>query len=356
MKKRISILILAAAMILSCLAGCSGSGAFDNAKAESNYAYSSSSSGAAAPMPTASFAEASWDEEAYEMPMEPEEADISGDSMLSTGAVAADRKIIRNANLNLQTKEFTASVEKLQSVVTELGGYISQADVSVYNSYYELHSANYTVRIPSDKFDSFISRRESMGSVTSTYVWTNDVTDSYFDQQARLDTLETKRARLLELMEQAEDMEDIITLESALSDTVYEIESLKGTLRRLDDQISYSTITVYIEEVRETTEPVTLPKTLGERIAQEFRSTMNGLGEFCEDFIVWLVGALPVLVILAVIVIVVIVIVKRGAPKRAEKRARKNAENAARQAEAVARWQAEHGVQNPGSDPGAPKN
>ena len=73
MKKRISILILAAVMILSCLAGCSGSGEVDSAKAESNDAYSSSSSGAAASMPTASFAEASWDEEAYEMPMEAEE-------------------------------------------------------------------------------------------------------------------------------------------------------------------------------------------------------------------------------------------------------------------------------------------
>ena len=104
------------------------------------------------------------------------------------------------------------------------------------------------------------------------------------------------------------------------------------------DQISYSTINVYIDEVRETTEPVALPKTLGERISQQFRNTINGLVDFGENFIVWLVGASPVLLILAVIAVIVLLIVKRGAAKRAvrrEEKARKNAE-------AIAQWRETH--------------
>ena len=347
MKKRIAALVMVSILILACLAGCS-SNAKDAAYNGMEYSRSSSSSASGGAYAYASeSADADdyyFDEAEYEKPMSEEEPALSGDSMLSTGNIDASRKIIRNANISLQTKEFNASVEKLQSIVTELGGYISQADVSVYNSYYELHSANYTVRIPAENFDRFVARREDIGSVNSTYVWTNDVTDSYYDMQARLDTLETKRARLLELLEQAEDMEDIITLESALSDTIYEIERNTGSLRRLDDQIAYSTISVYLEEVREVTEPVAMPKTLGERISQQFSRTINNVKTGGEDFIVWFIGALPVLLILAILVVVLVLIIRRGAKKRAAKRA----QQAALQAEAAARWQA---AQNPAPQP-----
>ena len=156
--------------------------------------------------------------------------------------------------------------------------------------------------------------------------------------QARLESLETKRARLLELLEQAENMENIIALESELSDTIYEIESITGSLNRLNDRIAYSTINVYINEVRETTEPVALPKTLGERISQQFRNTITGIKNFGENFIVWVVGASPVLLILAVVAAVILIVVKCGAGRRAVRREEKALKNA----EAIARWQETH--------------
>lgn len=331
MKKRMIALLLATVLLLLCMAGCSaGSKGYDGAAADDSYYYSSQST---------VYDNAAPAESDYDLEEAKGKSDSGMDSSLAAGEiVSSNRKIIRNADINLETKEFNASVEKLLCVVEELGGYISQANVYVYNSYYELHSAYYTVRIPAEEFDQFLTYREEMGTVSSTNIWTDDVTDSYFDMEARLESLETKRTRLLELLEQAEDMEDIIVLESELSDTIYEMESLTGSLRRLDDQISYSTINVYIDEVRETTEPVALPKTLGERISQQFRNTINGLVDFGENFIVWLVGASPVLLILAVIAVIVLLIVKRGAAKRAvrrEEKARKNAE-------AIAQWRETH--------------
>ena len=333
MKRRIVVLFLVVALLLLCMSGCASSQSADNAAASdmgsSGVAYYSSSGETMAPS----------ENEEIETDILVETDDFTADTSISTiGDVSADRKIIRNADIELETKEFNASIEKLQNAVTELGGYISQANVYVYNSYYELHSANYTVRIPAEKFDQFIAYREEIGSVNSTNVWTDDVTDSYYDMEARLESLETKRTRLLELLEQAEDMESIISLESALSDTIYEIESITASLRRLDDQISYSTINVYINEVRETTESVTLPRTLGERISQQFQSTINGLADFGENFVVWIVGASPVLLILAVIIVAIVIVYKRGAAKRAVRREEKALKNA----EAIARWRETH--------------
>lgn len=335
MKKRIVALCLAFAWILMCLAGCSSNsvkmdGAASDMGVDDMYYNSSNQFSESIEYgDNVKFTGADTD-----APVE----NVSDSALSAIGDTSPDRKIIRNADISLETKEFDVSIEKLQSLVTELGGYISQANVSVYNSYYQLHSANYTIRIPADKFDQFLAYREDVGSILSTNVWTDDVTDSYYDMEARLESLETKRTRLLELLEKAETMENIIALESELSNTIYEIESITGSLNRLDDRIAFSTINVYIDEVRETTEPVALPKTLGERISQQFQNTINGLTDFGENFIVWIVGASPVLLILAVAAVLVVVIVKHGAGKRAARREEKALKNA----EAIARWRETH--------------
>ena len=315
MKKRFAALFLAFVLLLVCFAGCSSQslmldGSAGDAAADDLYVYNTSAQNTSAESAPSEDTEL----------IEAEEDHVSEGAISAIGDTSPDRKIIRNADITLETKEFDDSVAKLQSIVDELGGYISQANVYVHNSRYELHSADYTVRIPAEKFDQFLVYREDVGTVSSTNVWTDDVTDSYYDMEARLESLETKRTRLLELLEQAETMENIIALESELSNTIYEIESLTGSLRRLDDQISYSTIYVYISEVREVTEPVTMPRTLG------------------ENFVVWIVGASPVLVILAVLAVIVILIIKRGSARRAARREEKALKNA----EAIARWHETH--------------
>ena len=80
---------------------------------------------------------------------------------------------------------------------------------------------------------------------------TENVSAAYYDTESRKTALETKRERLLALLEKAENMEDIIALESALSDVQYEIESLSGTLRDYDRLISFSTVEIYLSEVLE---------------------------------------------------------------------------------------------------------
>lgn len=94
-------------------------------------------------------------------------------------------------------------------------------------------------------------------------------------------------------------MEYIIELENALSDVRYQIESLTGTLRLYDSQVEMSSIEVYLQEVKTTT-PDT-PDTLGQRISQQFKSSLSGLANFGENVLVFLLGNLPVLLVWAVV-------------------------------------------------------
>jgi len=110
-------------------------------------------------------------------------------------------------------------------------------------------------------------------------------------------------------------MSDIIELETALSDTIYEIERYTSNLRGLQDKVSYSTVNLTLREVVEVRDLPATPKTLGEKIAARFSDTLEGLGDFGEELLIFVIGASPVLVLLAAIAVVIVLIVKKVAKK-----------------------------------------
>ncbi|MEG1875244.1 MAG: DUF4349 domain-containing protein [Angelakisella sp.] len=160
----------------------------------------------------------------------------------------AERKLVRNGNLALETKEFDASLEAITKLVTELGGYIDSQAVSGNSirrkdGYFE-RSATISARVPADKLNGFTTRLSELCNVLSQAESVDDISDRYYDAQSRLEVLKIKEARLLELLAKAEKLEDIIKLEDALSNCQYELDSLTGQLRRMDNQVSYSTVAI----------------------------------------------------------------------------------------------------------------
>ena len=133
-----------------------------------------------------------------------------------------------------------------------------------------------------------------------------EVTEQYYDAQARLTSLQVQEERLLAILEKAETLDDVIQLENALTDVRYQIEELTGTLNRYDSLIEMSTVTVSISEVSATSPVSTTPKTLGERIAQQFERSLRSIGDSGEDFLVFVIGNLPVLLLWAVGIVAVI--------------------------------------------------
>ena len=334
--KKIFAILLSVSVLIVCMAGCAsapsyaGEASYDyKAVYESPAAAPSMSKASNADYPTAMAEEAKYE---YEIP-----ADDAG---MESPDLEAGRKLIRNAYLYSETTEFDASCEALAELAKACGGYISGANTYTYNTSYALRSANFTLRIPARNLDAFLERRSVFGTITESNIWQNDVTDTYFDIKARIESLETKRVRILALLEKAEDLKDVIELERELSNTIYELESMLGMIRRYDDQIDYSTVTVYISEVRRESDIQIMPKTLGERISLQFRQTIDGIREFSEGLLVFIIGASPILVILAVIAVIVIFIAKKTAARRAAQ----NALHQERAAQELAAWRASQEV------------
>ena len=229
-----------------------------------------------------------------------------------------DRKLIRNVNLSLQTKEFDTVLDNMSQKVKDLGGYIQ--DSSVWGSssdYSSSRSASYTLRIPSDKLDEFIDVVETLGNVTYKNESVDDVTLRYVDVESHKKALETEQERLLALLEKAENVEDIITIENRLSDVRYELENYESQIRLLDNQIDYSTVYVDVSEVSRVTD--TGKQGFFEEVASRFSDSVYVVLMGLRGFAIGILGSLPILVVWGVILAVVVLLLRKFVFKKSKK-------------------------------------
>lgn len=230
----------------------------------------------------------------------------------SGGSYYDNTKIIRTADLSLQSTQFDTAVEALNGLVSAQKGYFESSNFS-YGGYSSTGErwGEFTVRVPQENFDAFLSAIGDVAHVVSRNTGIQDVGEAYYDAELRLQTLETKHERLLALLERAELMEDIISLESALSDVEYEIQQYTSTLTRYDALIDFSTVHIELREVVRVSDAPTQTDPLSTRLSAAFG---RGWHNFCDglaDFALW--GAynfMGILIFLAVAALAALVLVR----------------------------------------------
>ena len=141
-----------------------------------------------------------------------------------------------------------------------------------------------------------------------------------------------QEARLLEMMDLAETVEDIITIEDKLTDVRYRIDSLQSSLNNWDRRVSYSSLNLTVKEVQVYTPETVVKITYGQRLAKAFTNSLKNAGEFFQDLLVFLVSALPTLVILAVLFFVLRPLLKKLHARGKARRAKRAEEKAAKKA------------------------
>lgn len=303
MKKYVS-LMLAALMLCGILAGCGGS-----SKSEAGY-YDVAVEEAAAQAPAAA------------------------NGVLYSGATTAEgstalpesRKWIITVNLYAETDDLDTMTAALDEKITALNGYVE--DQSVYNgSTYasrRYRNASMTIRIPAEDVDRFTEEVDGIANVVSKEKNLEDITLKYISTESRMTALQTEEARLLEFMEKAETMADLLEIEARLTEVRAELENVTSQMRLYNNQIDYATIYLNIEEVQEYT-PVEEP-TFWERITEGFSDSLKGLGEGTVDLIVWIVTNSPYLVVFGGIALIAVLLVRRVRKVNAKKKAAKDNE------------------------------
>ena len=253
------------------------------------------------------------------------------------------RLLIRNVNIAAETKEFDAVRQAVEDKIKELGGYVENSGVSGTGKTGSLRRASFKIRVPADKLDDLINTVGSSCTVTSTNENTTDVTLSYVDTKAKLDSLRVEQKQLTELLSQAKDLDSILVLQNRLTEIRYQIESAESTLRVLENQVTYATLSLNIREVMEI-KPQEEPHvdTYAEKVAKTFKQSLHNIGEFFKGLFLVLVAVSPVLVPMIVITIIAIIIIVSSVKKSRKKRA---AALAAQQAQYQAQLKAQAPVQ-----------
>lgn len=241
---------------------------------------------------------------------------------VTAASILANQKIIQYLYYTIETLDFDASTQLIESLCSELGGYIQSSSLEGAGiNYSRLRYATYQLRLPQEQLVSLQGRISEVGTITAQNTETENVTEQYYDVESRLASLRTQEERLLALLEQSASLSEIIELEAALADVTYQIEQLTGTLRQYDSLINYSTVTIHLEEVTQYTDVVTPPKTLGDRISQAFSDSLSSLQRFGENLLIFIVGYSPILLLFAIIVVTVILIIHRVNKKSRAKQA-----------------------------------
>lgn len=238
-----------------------------------------------------------------------ETADVLSSEELQTQD--SSRKLIKNVNLDVETEEFDTLIQTITEKTENLGGYVESSYTYNGSLYYgsSKRNADLTLRIPQEHLNEFLSAVAENSNVVSRNESVTDVTLQYVDLKSHKEALETEQERLLLLLEQAESVEDIITIEGRLSEVRYQIESMESQLRTMDNQVSYSTVYLYISEVTKLT-PVK-EQTTWEKISTGFVGSINNVGRGIKNFLIGLIIYLPYLVVWAVIIILIVLVIKR---------------------------------------------
>ena len=230
-----------------------------------------------------------------------------------TSSETMSRKLIRTVRLNVETDTFDDLLNGLQNQITALGGYVEQSDISGVSLTYRNEPGNryasITARVPNSRLNQFVSIVEENGNVIDKSESTEDVTLRYSDLESRKKSLTIEQERIWELLEKADTLEAVITLEERLSEIRYELESMESQLRLYDNQVDYSTIYIYIDEVTDFT-PVG-PETTGQQIKREFLMNLRSVGNALTALLIFFITTAPVWFPLLIIAVVITAIVKR---------------------------------------------
>ncbi len=231
-------------------------------------------------------------------------------------APSENQKLIRTLRISMETLDFDKSLAGINTLTVQAGGYIESSTVNgqSYNNR-SYRSASFVIRVPAAKLEEAESALSSLGNVTSSTSEVSDVTLTWADTESRIKALTAQRDSLLTMLEKAEDLSDLLTIQDHLTEVEYQLESYASQLRVLDNKVSYSTIRLTLNEVKIYTEEE--PESFGARISRTFRQSLKNVGTFFSDLAVFVVGNLPAILCWVVFILLVIFGV-RGISKRSK--------------------------------------
>lgn len=327
--------LLAAAMLLQ---GCGASASYaTKSSADNAIVYETT----AAPMPAAEayaaeeevYIEEGWAESPEETVAASTAAENGGIGIEGGESVKTGEKLVYTCYLSLQSVDFEETRQSLNELIRSHGGIVEQEEQTdnAWNWYFEDYRKSsgtlhlyLVVRIPSDRYFDFLDGvAETESRIISQNQHVENITRRYSEVATTIESLQIQEKNLLEMMDKAETIEEMITVEARLSEVQNELKMHKNDLSRMDTDVAYSTVTIDLEEVleyKEEREP-RKQETFVDRLKASFENSWDNIKGFLEGLLFFIIEAGPILIlvggIVTGIVFLILAIVRKSGNRKA---------------------------------------
>jgi hypothetical protein len=221
---------------------------------------------------------------------EPAEVAKADEPSKAKESATSGRKIIYTGHIDLVTEDLNVLEAKLTQLIASEKAYV--ADSERTGSAGAMRRGSWKVRVPVDAYDPFVKGVVALGELVSLKADSQDVSEEYFDLDARQAAKKVEEQRLLKhLTESTGKLEDILAVERELSRVRIEIERMQGRLRALANLTTLATVTITASEIKGYVPPQA--PTLGTRIARTFAASLDSLREFGEGLLITCVAIVP---------------------------------------------------------------
>jgi len=214
-----------------------------------------------------------------------------------TGAPAGnlnepERKLIKSASINVRVENLAAADDSVTAMLKKYDAYAASTGIDENSHYYSL-------RVPAIFYDFFLAETGSLGRLINRHESTEDVTLRYYDLEGRLATKKELLKTYQAYLGKAKTIEEILSVESRISELQYDIDGTGKQLRNLADRVDYATIDLYLQG------PVTAASirglTFGERVYRLFSSFGGFLSGLAMVLLGIVVYGIPILLLLGLL-------------------------------------------------------
>ena len=205
---------------------------------------------------------------------------------------AIERKIIRNAELTLQTDQPDEGLRRITAAAEARGGFVVTSEATQRGANAG-RNVKVIARVPSAQFNEFLAEvRQNGARVLSERITGQDVTEEFIDLEARLRVQKETETRYLEFLKQAKSVTDALTVQAELAKVRTVIEQIEGRKRFLESQSSLSTITVNLES--ETSTVVSSPRGFWYDVKKAFGDGLDAAATLILFLIRFIIVLLPI--------------------------------------------------------------
>lgn len=223
-------------------------------------------------------------------------------------ASSVQRRIIYNATVDLVVEDFSPVPDKVSALVKQVDGFV--ADSEVHGQIGDPRGGYWKIRVPVERFDEFLTAARILGEVRVESRNSEDVSEKFYDLQARLRNKKQEEQRLIELLDKhSGKLEEILAVEREISRVRGEVEQLEGKIRVISDLTNLATVTLKFEEIKNYVPPAA--PTFGSQVARTWSGSLVRLTDFGKGLTITIIFVTPWLLVLGVPMLVILWFIKR---------------------------------------------